>query len=1080
MYLIMKKECKYLLASKLFFGLFFILVGSLSVSAAEALSTDNSIASQQQNTVRISGRVVDSAGDGIVGALVAEKGTTNATITQMDGSYAISVAQGAEIEISQFGYASQTVAVTAAQSVYNITLAYDVQSMEEVVVVGYGVQKKKLVTGATINVGGEKIQNLNTTNAIGALQSLAPGLNIVQGNGQPGSSYVINIRGMGTTGSYGPLVVIDGVAGGSISSLNPSDIESIDVLKDAASAAIYGARAANGVILVTTKQGTKGKVSVSYDAYYGMQNPVTNGVRSVSAAEYMELMNKAQETAGNGANFYDFATLIPTQYQQVQSGKWNGTDWFKESINKNAPNWNQAITISGGSDISRFSLGFSQSKQEGTLGWPRQSYYDRKTVRMNSDYTLWRKNDREILKIGENATVSTYSSRGVSVGNIYDNNIHNFLTYTPLLPAYDSDGSYYSYDDQLRDEWNWSDSAVNPLERIAIGDSKNETYRVQSNVWLEFAPLKELKFRSVYGYHLHMYSSRSYDPTYYLSPKDFRDKDQVQQEMSYSHNWTWENTLNYVTNINNHSIDVLVGQAMEKSGFGQNVGANKKESLFPGLWDFAYIDNTESTISPENVALWGGRPGEGALMSYFGRINYNYDETYMASLIMRADGSANFAPGHRWGYFPSASAGWVVTNESFMEGAREYMDFFKLRASWGQNGNASIDNFQYLATISLSGDYTFNDDQISTSTGAYPDILPNENLSWETSEQTNIGFDASFFRSRLGVTFDWYNKTTKNWLVKAPSLASYGTGNPVINGGSVLNRGIEVAVNWNDHIGDFRYGATFNMATNTNNVTAINNQDGIIHGPANSLSQNTEEFFRTQVGHPMGYFYGFEAAGIFQNQQEIDSWIAAGNAVMQGDAVQPGDVKFIDRNGDGNFDEEDKTQIGNPHPKYTLGLNINFGYKGFDLSVTGSGALGMQIAQSYRSFANNETDNYTNNMLAKYWTGEGSTNSFPRFTHGKHVNLQKISNIWLEDADYFKIRNITLGYDFKQLFKEKLPMSQLRFYVTLQNFFTFTGYSGMDPEVGYNGGGDYPWASGIDLGYYPNPKSVMFGVNVKF
>lgn len=1080
---LIKKVNRHLFASKVPFSftlwLFCILAGNLSTIAAEPITTNhNSIV--QQNAVRISGKIIDQTGDVIIGANLIEKGTTNGATTDIDGKFSFSVTPNAEIEISYIGYISQTFRVTAGKTTYDITLYENTQSLEEVVVVGYGVQKKKLVTGSTINVGGEDIQKLNTTNAIGALQSQAPGLNIVQGNGQPGSSYIINIRGMGTTGSYGPLYVIDGVADGSISSLNPADIESIDVLKDAASAAIYGARAANGVILVTTKQGRKGKIAITYDAFYGMQNPVTNGVKSVSAAEYMELMNRAQETAGNGSNFYNFAKLIPTQYAQIQSGKWNGTDWFKESINKDAPNWNQAFNISGGSDASRFSLGFSQSNQEGTLGWPRQSYYDRTTIRLNSDYTLWRHANREILKIGENATFSKYSTRGVSTGSIYSNNIHTFLGYTPILPAYDSDGSYYSYEDQLRDEWNWTDSAVNPLEKIAIGDSKNETYRVQANAWLEFSPIKDLKFRSVYGYRFYMYSNRSYSPTYYLSPKDFRDKDQVQQEMSYNHNWTWENTLNYTTTIKKHSIDLLVGQAMEKSGYGQNVGANKKISLFPNMWDFAYIDNTESTISPDNVDVWGSRPGEGALLSFFGRANYNYNETYMASLIMRADGSSNFARGHRWGYFPSVSAGWVITNEPFMINVKDYMDFFKLRASWGQNGNCSISSFQYLATISLSSIYTFNDDQISTATGAYPDILPNQNLSWETSEQTNIGFDARFLQSRLGVTFDWYNKATKDWLVKAPSLASYGTGNPVINGGGVRNRGIELTVNWNDRIGDFRYGATVNMAKNDNKVTSLNNQDGIIHGPSNSLSQNTEEFFRVEVGHPMGYFYGFQTAGIFQNQQEIDNWIASGKAVMQGDKVQPGDVKFIDQNGDGKFDDEDKVQIGNPHPKYTLGLNLNLGYKGFDLSLTGSGAFGMQVAQSYRSYADKETENYTNNQVAKYWTGEGSTNSFPRFTYGKHVNLQKISDVWLENADYLKIRNITFGYDFKQLFKQQLPLAQLRLYITLQNFITFTGYSGMDPEVGYNGGSDYPWASGIDLGYYPNPKSVMFGVNIKF
>ncbi|MDL2212871.1 TonB-dependent receptor [Bacteroides sp. OttesenSCG-928-N06] len=1036
------------------------------------------IAAQAQ-TISIKGTVIDNNGEPIIGANIVQKGTTNGVMADIDGNFNLNVVPGAEIEVTYIGYKPYAFKVVEGKSFYNITLKEDTQLIDEVVVVGYGVQKKKLITGATINVSGDNIQRLNTTNAIGALQSQAPGLNIVQGNGQPGESYVINIRGLGTnTANFGPLYVIDGVAGGSISSLNPADIETIDVLKDAASAAIYGARAANGVILVTTKQGKKGKVQVTYDAFYGMQNPVTNGVKSVSASEYMELINKAQETAGGQP--YDFATMIPTQYKQIQNGTWNGTDWFKETTNKNAPNKNHAINITGGGDSSKFSLGFSQSSQEGTLGWPKTSYYDRTTIRMNTEYTLWKGSNRDILKVGENATVSKYSRNGVNTGNIYSNDVHNFLVFTPLLPAYNSKGEFYSWDDQVADSWNWSDGTANPLAKMDINDSKRETYRVQANAWLEFTPIKNLKFRSVYGYRYYMESYRSYQPTYYLTPRDFRDVDQTQQEMSYNHNWSWENTVNYILNIKNHSFDILVGQGIEKWGYGQNVGGYRKQSLFPGKWDFAYLDNAKATIEDGNVGLWGSRPNEGSLASVFGRINYNYKETYMGSIIMRADGSSKFARGHRWGYFPSVSAGWVLTNEAFMEWSKDYVDFFKLRGSWGQNGNHEISDFQYLATIAFNY-YNFADNQSDQTIGAYQDIMPNPNVAWETSEQLNFGFDAQFFNQRLNVNFDWYRKTTRDWLLLSSGLASYGTNPPFRNGGAVRNQGVELALNWNDRIGrDFRYGATFNIARNKNKVTQIDNEDGIIHGPENLLSQNTEEFFRMEIGKPMGFFYGYKTAGIFQNQKEIDDWKAAGKAFMQGDGVVPGDVKFIDQNEDGKFNDEDKIMIGNPHPDVTIGFNLNFGYKGIDLSITASGAFGMQVAQSYRSYANNETENYTNNMVAKYWTGEGSTNKFPRFTYGKHANLQKISDIWLEDADYVKIRDITLGYDFKQLLKHKLPLSQLRLFVSLQNFITFTGYSGMDPEVSYGGGSSYPWASGVDLGFYPNPKSVIFGVNLKF
>jgi len=541
--------------------------------------------------------------------------------------------------------------------------------------------------------------------------------------------------------------------------------------------------------------------------------------------------------------------------------------------------------------------------------------------------------------------------------------------------------------------------------------------------------------------------------------------------MSAGTRWALDNTISYTKRINEHSFDAVLGQSVEKWGIGESVGVTNVDNNFMDF-NHAWIDNTAGDDAAL-MTLSGSPWGEGGISSFFGRINYNYKEKYMLSAVMRADGSNNFARGKRWGYFPSVSAGWVMTNESFMSGTDTWLDFFKLRASWGQNGNCLIGNFNYLATISFDqrAKYSFGNSKTSQSSGAYPDILPNPDVTWETSEQLNIGLDARFINSRLGLAFDWYIKTTVDWLVAPPILASYGTGAPVINGGDVENRGIEVALNWNDNIGDFRYGINLNLSKNKNEVTRIANTEKIIHGAANVLSQGTTEMYRAEEGYALGYFWGYKTAGVFQNQEQINN----AGATLQTDP-RPGDLIFVDTNGDGVIDDNDKTEIGNPHPDFRLGFSVNFAYKGFDLAVTTNGAFGHQVAKSYRSFADSYEQNYTTEIFGR-WHGEGTSNKLPRLTSGSNTNWQSISDIYIEDADYLKIQNLSFGYDFKKLFPS-MPMSKARLYVAAQNLYTFTSYTGMDPEVGY--GVEDNWASGIDLGFYPSPRTYMVGVNINF
>jgi len=1020
---------------------------------------------------------VTSATDGepLIGVSVVVKGSSNGAITNLDGEFTLNISEGNVLVFSYVGFRNQEISYTG-QPTMNVILEEDSEMLDEVVVVGYGVQKKKLVTGATVQVKGENIAKLNTTNPLQAMQGQTPGVNISSTSGQPGSDMKVSIRGLGTVGNASPLYLIDGI-GGDISTLNPADIESIDVLKDAASAAIYGAQAANGVVLITTKSGREGKAQISFDAYYGVQNVARKG-NMLNATQYMAIMDEQALNSGNAA--YDWSNI---QSIYDANGNVYNTDWVDAMFKDNATTESYTLGITGGSATSTYAISLGYMNQEGIVGGSDVSNYNRYNFRVNTEHKLF----NGLLKIGEQISFVYRKNNGIGVGNQYNNTLRGAFGTSPIAPIYSDNNIYDSpYNDTSNSDWyNGDGNPYGLMMTNTNNENKNATF--SGNLYAEIEPVKNLKIRTVFGAVYGSSEYRSFTPLYHFSIYNYNDtRTSVSQNMNHSLGMTWTNTATYDWTLNDHAFNALLG--MESYQYqGTYLGAGNG-SLKEGFdtWDYGYINNGTASSSTEGLSAEGNPHDEARSVSYFGRLGWNWRETYMVNATLRADGSSRFASGNRFGYFPSISAGWTITNEAFMEKTQSWLDYLKIRASWGQVGNQNIDNYQYLAPMSSSNThYLFGSgygdadaaSQLGSNWGAYPSRLANENVTWETSEQSNIGLDARFMNGRLGANFDFYIKNTKDWLVQAPILATVGAGAPYINGGSVKNTGVELALTWNDQIGrDFNYNIGLNGAYNKNKVGNIPTEDGIIHGSTNQLYDNTPEFYRAENGKPIGYFWGYKTAGIFQNNQEIADWIAAGNGVLQSN-VQPGDVKFVDIDHDGVIDDKDKVNLGNGMPDFTFGFNLGFDYKGFDFSILANGAAGQQIVQSYRGHTNKYA-NYTTAILDR-WTGEGTSNRMPRVTE-QNINWQ-FSDLFVQDADYLRISNITVGYDFARLIKTKI-FSQARIYAQVQNAFTFTKYDGMDPEIGYGPEGDngMGWASGIDVGYYPRPRTILFGVNLKF
>lgn len=1047
------------------------LMAFLLASCMQAMAAD------LQNGRKIKGVVV-SATDGqpLIGATVLVKGTKDGAITDVDGKFSISAGENAVLQITYVGFISQDVSV-GNQSSLKISLKESSKTIEEVVVVGYGTQKKKLVTGATVQLKSDDLEKRSTMNALQAMQGKAAGVNITSTSGQPGGGMKVNVRGVGTIGNASPTYVVDGVITGDITYLNNADIASIDVLKDAASCAIYGVNGANGVILITTKGGTgtaKGG-QISFDGYYGIQN-ASRKVNLLNTQEYATIVNEAAINSGK----------LPYFNQSQMKALTTNTNWLNSMLAKDVPTQNYSISANGGNATGNYSLGMSYTQQGGIVGGTNLSNYERYNFRSNAEHKMY----GDFLKVGEHLTFSHSNQKGIKDGDQYNNSIRSALSTSPLLAMYDANGnflnsenynvSYYDNDGQQNVNKSWNNTESNPYAMMKYTNQNNtKTQKLIGDVYAEIQPIKDLKIKSSFGLDYYSSAYHAYLPTYRLSIYAINDREKISQNASSGYTWNWDNTANYLFKINDHSFDVMAGSSIRKSQ-GTWLNGSNQGTTYYGDFKHSYLSLSQNTTDGTLMSLTGNENAIVSHTSFFGRVNYNYKERYMATAVFRRDGSTMFQEGYQWGNFPSLSAGWVVSNESFMQSTSNWMDFLKIRASWGTNGNDKIKEFQYLSLIALTNaEYNFSNDQVSLVSGAYPATQGTKGLKWETSYQTDLGFDARFLNGKLNLNFDYYNKTTKDWLVRAPLLATVGVSeNPFINGGDVTNKGIELQLAYNDKIGkDFSYSISGSYAYNKNEVNDIPTQDGIIHGGTNILFDNAPEFFRASEGQPLGYFWGYKTAGIFQNEAEVAAYKSNGKVLQP--SAKPGDVKYVDLSGDGVIDESDRTNIGDPNPHHIFGLNISTNYKNLDFSITASGVAGNKLVQSYRNMGN-QFGNWTTAILDR-WHGEGTSNTTPRVTLDNN-NWTKFSDLYVQKGDYLRISNVTLGYDLSKLFKSR-NISQLRVYFSAENLFTFTKYNGMDPEVGFSAQGansDYNFGQGVDIGYYPRPRTYLVGVSAKF
>jgi len=1009
--------------------------------------------------LQVKGKVTQkSDGSPLPGVTVTIEGGTGGTSTGPSGEFSLNVPRiGTVLIFSQIGLETQRYTV-ANSSFVNISLTDRPTGLADVVVIGYGTQVRRNVSSAISSVKPDQITQTPVQRVEQALQGRVAGVQVTNVSGQPGDAPTVRIRGIGTNGDASPIYIVDGFQVGGIDYLNPSDIQSMDVLKDAASAAIYGARGGNGVVLITTKSGAKnGRTSVTYDGYYGIQN-AWRKMNLLDARQYVVMMNEGAANAGNSIPFPDIS--------KYPSG--TGTDWQKALFQKNAPMYNHQVAVNGGTDKNSYAINFSLFDQKGLVGGDK-SDFKRYTFRANSDNQV-----KSFLKVGANVAYSHINRTAIDPNQEFGGVLNNAINLDPLTPVIENDparaatynanavrdgnGNLYGISPYVAQE------IVNPLARLAVSNGRTRVDKLVGNTYAELKIINGLVLRSTFSIDLAYVNGNGYSPLFFLNTAQQNVTSSVSKSVDRYYTWQAENVLNYNRTFSKHTLGITLGTTSRRENAESLYGSNS--GLVVTDPNMAYLN---LAVDAGTAKATGGA-GQSALFSLFARANYSYADKYLLSASIRRDGSSKFGSNHPFGYFPAVSAGWIFTEESFIP-KNDILTFGKLRASWGQNGNDRIGDYPWAAVIGVGRGYTYyNGSGNGYTSGASPSYIANPDIKWEASEQSDIGLELTFLRNMFTFTADYYIKTTKGWLLQVPIPLSVGVPAGTANGGSVRNSGIELALNYQQSFGKLKVNAGINGSFNKNKVTEINNAEGILGGAGISTYGQVE---RSTVGMPFSYFYGYQTDGIFQNVAEVNAYSRNG-VKIQPDAV-PGDVRFKDLDGNGIIDANDRTMIGNPTPKITGGFTFGLSYKGFDLNSFFTGAFGNQIFNGTR-----RQDLNTSNMQTLYlnrWSGEGSTNQYPRFTwNDANGNYTRISNLYLEDGDYVRLKTLQLGYTLNKTIATKLKLQALRLYVSGDNLITLTDYTGFDPEIGARSSLDI----GIDRGIYPQARTFRLGLSATF
>ncbi len=1015
---------------------------------------------------KFSGTVVDETGEPIIGASITVKGQKTGSVTDVDGNFQIQAAPGSTIVVSYIGFTAKE--AKAADNL-KITLQEDHQTLADVVVVGYGVQKKSVVTASIAKVSADDLNGTAPVRVDNALKGLASGVTVTSASGQPGASSQVRIRGIGTINNSDPLYIVDGMPiEGGIDYLNPSDIQSIEVLKDAASGAIYGTRAANGVILVTTKGGEKGKVHVNYNFSYGWQNPWKH--RDVlNATEYAVMMNEGLVNAGQAPIYDD-----PYSYGE-------GTDWQDEVFNNNAGVVNHEINVSGASDRLNYYLSAGYYHQDGIVGGNyNRSNYRRMTLRSNTSYILFdNTKDREWLNkltIASNISYARVQNKSIDANSQWGSPLGSALYLSPILKPtvsgadadnqaalygkdymlYDRNGNMYTIPGSSYQEMN------NPLAMLSLPGDDNWSHKFVANFSADLNIGWGVKYRISYGADLSFWGADGYTKLYYLSGNNRATITNAHQTSDRGTVWQLENVLTWDKKIGKHSINAVLGQsALESTGMNLYASLqNLKDITKP------YMNNTSADQSRGEMSASGGPAYKHTLSSYFFRASYNYDERYMAQVTVRRDGSSRFGANNRYATFPSFSLGWNVINEPYFK-APSWLSNLKVRGSWGKNGNDNIGDFTYAAWTSSPYNTVFGRSETVVN-GVQAGALANPDLKWEESIQTDLGLDFGFFDNALTFTVDWYSKKTSGMIISMPIPNYVGAEAPLGNVGDMKNEGVEFELGYKWRVGTANFHVKGNASYLKNTLTNLGNTSGYLEL---DNMQNTGTITRATNGEPFPYFYGYKTNGIFQTVEEVNAYTNSKGELIQPNA-KPGDVRFVDVDGDGAITAADRTKIGKGMPDWTYGFTFGAEWKGFDFMFMLQGTIGNDIYDATR-----RTDvrpaNLPSYMLNR-WTGPGTSNKYPRFVVGDATNWQS-SDLYITDGSYLRLKNIQLGYTLPANLTRRIFVNKLRLFVAAENLITFTKYAGYDPEISSGG-----TSLGVDYGVYPQSRTFTVGFNLGF